>query len=83
MLVIPSDSEPCGDGGPPLAEISRGGDIEDKLCSVIAVVAAAFTAAGEVEGDASVGSRAAENLEDEETRDAREPGRSGDGTCGT
>lgn len=82
MLVIPSDTEPCGDGGPPSAENSCGGDIEDKLCSVKAVVATAFTAAGEAETDASGGSRTAENLEDEEPRDAREPGRSGDGTYG-
>lgn len=82
MLVIPSDNEPCGDGGPPLAEYSCGGDIEDKSCSVRAVVATAFTAVGEAETDARGGSRAAENLEEEEPRDAREPGRSGDGICG-
>lgn len=82
ILVIPSDNEPCGDGGPLMVEYSCGGDIDDKSCSVRAVVATAFTEVGEAETDASGGSRTAENLEDEEPRDAREPGRSGDGMYG-
>lgn len=80
MTLFPSNTESCDDVDAPVAENSRGE--EDKLCSAVAVVGTAFTMGCEVVTDASRGSRATENLEDEEARDPRDPGRSGDDTCG-
>ena len=57
--------------------------VEDcKECSVSAVVATALTVDGELDAAARVGRRAAENREEVDAREAREPGRNGVGACG-
>lgn len=80
---IPSVKDPTGDGGPASDDVSWDVAIDDSnACSVSAVVAIAFTFAGEVDAAARVGNLAAENFDDVDPREAREPGRRGVGACG-
>lgn len=76
-LFIPSDTDPSGDGvtGDPNGFPSLDGDDDKSVWSVRAVVGGAFVAPGE---DPSVGRRP-ENLEVVDNREARDPGRNGDG----
>jgi hypothetical protein len=78
---MPSDIEPSGDGEAGLEDE----DDEGIVCSVKAIVADALAAPGDPEEPLlpNGGIRPAENLEDEDIREAREAERSGDGTPGT
>lgn len=79
---IPSESDSDGDGGPASNAGSDEKGTAENMGSVNAVVAAAFTAAGEVVTVANVGGRAEDILDVVESRDAREPGRKGDDVRG-
>lgn len=76
-LFIPSDKDPSGEGvtGEPNGFPSLEGDDDNSIWSANAVVGGALAAPGE---DPSVGIRP-ENLEVVDNREARDPGRNGDG----
>lgn len=76
MLFIPSDTDPSGDGvtGDPNGFPSLDGDDEMSVWSASAVVGGAFTPPGEVP---IVGSLP-ENLDVDDSREARDPGRKGE-----
>jgi hypothetical protein len=77
---MPSDIEPSGDGETGLEDDGDDG----MVCSVNAIVADAFVVPGDPDEPLlpNGGMRPAENLEDEEIREAREAGRSGEGIPG-
>jgi hypothetical protein len=79
---IPSESDFDGDGGPASNAGSDDNGTAENVGSVNAVVATAFTAAGELVTVASVGGRAEDILDVVESRDAREPGRNGEDVRG-
>lgn len=84
-FAIPSDIDPSGDG---VLESPKGfpspeeGEDDTSACSVSAVVGAAFGIDEPVTPPARGGTRPTENLEVADIRDAREPGRSGEGMTG-
>lgn len=83
ILDIPSDIEPSGDGVDGLPNGFSPEDGEDiKGWSVKAIVGAAFPLGEPDEPDPRAGMRPPENLEVVDRRDAREPGRKGDGNPG-
>lgn len=73
-FAIPSDVEPSG-GGEPGPEVGECG----RVCSDSAIVAEAFASPDETGPLPRGGIRPEENLEEVDIRDARDPGRSGDG----
>ena len=85
MFAVPSDIDPSGDG---VLEKPKGfpspeeGEDDSSACSVRAVVGAAFGIEEPVTPTARGGARLTENLEVTDIRDAREPGRSGEGMTG-
>lgn len=81
-FAIPSDIDPSGDG---VLESPKGfaspdeGEDETSGCSVSAVVGAAFGIEEPLTPPTRDGTRPTENLEAVDMREAREPGRSGEG----
>jgi cyclophilin family peptidyl-prolyl cis-trans isomerase len=85
LFAIPSDIDPSGDG---VLESPKGfpspdeGEDETSGCSVSAVVGAAFGIEEPLTPPTRGGTRPIENLEVVDMREAREPGRSGEGMTG-
>lgn len=80
--------ESCGEGVAGRVKVSPSADDGDrgsggKGCSDNAIVGAALAAVGEPDETLPRGGiRLTENLEDVDIRDARDPGRNGEGTLG-
>lgn len=84
-FAMPSDIDPSGDGAldsPKAFPSPEEGEDDTSACSVSAVVGAAFDIGEPVAPPARGGTRTTENLEVLDIREAREPGRSGDGITG-
>lgn len=79
---IPSENDSDGDGGAARNAGSDENGPAESMGSASAVVAAAFTVAGELVTVANVGGRADDILDVVESRDAREPGRNGEDVRG-